>query len=316
MNERQLLDNLFDELWPLARSITGKGIAESFSIIQKYLPLQIDKTPTGKKIYDWEVPMEWELNSAKLFDPNGNIICDAERNNLEVVSYSEPIDKEFELDELLPHIHSIPHLPDAIPYVTSYYKKNWGFCMSEKTKKSLSKGKYRVKIDTKFIKGNVLMGHQSIKGLSDKEILLTSYLCHPSMANNELSGPLVLIGLFNRIKKWKKHRFTYRFLINPETIGALCYIHKYKDHLDQNLYAGLVLTCLGGKDVNSIRYKASRINNSHFNNLVKYYSKNDERWIYKEFSPLDGSDERQYCAPGFNFPVGQVARDKYGYDKD
>jgi len=316
MNEHKLLNQLFDELWPLDRSITGKGIADSFSIIQNYLPLEIEKTPSGKQIYDWEVPLEWHLTSAKLFDPYGNVICDSTRNNLEVVNYSEPINAEFDLDELLPHLHSIPRLPEAIPYVTSYYKKNWGFCMPDKVKQSLTKGKYKVEINTKFINGNVLIGQCEIKGLSKKEILLTSYICHPSLANNELSGPLVLVGLFNRLKKWENHRFTYRFLLNPETIGALCYIHKYERHLRENLHGGLVLTCLGGKDVESLRYKASRLKDSHFNYLMKHYSNNSNKWIYKDFSPLDGSDERQYCSPGFNFPVGQIARDKYGYDKD
>lgn len=313
--EYRFYDRLFEKLWPITRSITGKGIKKSFDIINEYMPIKLEKTKSGTKVYDWKIPLEWQFNSAKLFGPDGEIYCDSDRNNLEVVNYSAPMNDYFNLEEIKEKIHSIPETPDAIPYVTSYYKEDWGFCMPHNKKLELPNGKYKVEIDSSFIKGNVITGHAKISGNSSKEILLSSYLCHPSMANNELSGPLVLVGLYNRIKKWKKHNYSYRFLLNPETIGSLCFIKNHESHLRKNLLGGLILTCLGGKNVNSLRYKASRKENSHFNNLVKYYQNKKDNWIYEDFSPLGGSDERQYCAPGFNFPVGQIARDVYGEDK-
>jgi aminopeptidase-like protein len=315
MNEKELLNQLFDELFPLMRSITGPGIEESMQMFNKHMPLSISKVPSGTKVYDWTVPPEWHFRQAKLIAPDGHIVCDASVNNLHVVNYSEPIDKEMTLEELEPYLHSIPELPSAIPYITSYYKRKWGFCLSHNKRKKLKPGKYRAIIDAEFVDGGVPFAQCLLQGESPKEILLTSYLCHPSLANNELSGPLALLGLFNRIKSWDKRRYSYRFLINPETIGSLCFLHDHAEELKQNIVSGLTLTCLGGPAEN-LKYKSSRLKDSLVNQVFLYENKTTSLPIeVVPFTPLGGSDERQFCAPGFNFPMGQISRTTYGeYD--
>lgn len=311
--ELELLNKVFDDLFPICRSITGPGIEQSIEYLQRYLPLKLEKVATGTKVFDWDVPKEWHFKRARLWGPSDELICDSEVNNLHVVNYSEPVDKILSLEELEPYIHSIEKLPDAIPYVTSYYNRTWGFCLSHKQRKNLKKGDYRVLIESSFKDGGVPFAHCSLSGESEKEVLLTSYLCHPSMANNELSGPLTLLGLYLRISNWRKRRFSYRFLLNPETIGSLCFIHSYESHLRENLYYGLILTCTGGPK-SELRYKASKREENLLNELVRYKSE-ASNWRYQPFTPLSGSDERQYCSPGFNFPMGQVSRTPYGqYD--
>ena len=314
-NNKEFINTCFDDLFPILRSITGPGIEESIDYFSKFMPLKKEKVKTGTKVFDWDVPVEWHLKHAYLQGPNGEIICDTDTSNLHIVNYSEPIDDYFTLDNLQPHLHSLENLPDAIPYVTSYYKRTWGFCLPHKIREKLKEGKYRVKIESEFKSdGGVLFAHCVLEGESKREILLTSYLCHPSLANNELSGPLVLLQLYNRIKEWEDRHFTYRFLLNPETIGSLCFLSKYHKHLKDNLEAGLVLTCLGGPE-KQLRYKASRTDQCLFNDVVYTLSKEDNRWKYDKFSPIEGSDERQYCSPGFNLPMGQIARSVYGkYD--
>lgn len=315
MNEKELLNQLFDELFPLMRSISGPGIEKSIDIFGRYMPLNITKIRTGTKVFDWTVPPEWHFKQAKLFDPEGNVVCDAEVNNLHVVNYSEPVDMEITLKELEAHLHSIPELPTAIPYVTSYYKKTWGFCLAHNDRMKLQSGKYRAIIDTEFIEGGVPFAQCFLEGESTKEILISSYLCHPSLANNELSGPLVLLGLYNRIKKWNKRRYSYRFLLNPETIGALCFLHVHSKELKKNLVSGLILTCVGGPS-KQLKYKSSRLKDSLVNNVFKYDKKVTSMPIeVVPFTPVRGSDERQYCSPGFNLPIGQISRTTYGnYD--
>lgn len=315
MKELELLNSLFDELFPIMRSITGPGIEKSIDIFKRYMPLEITKIPTGTQVFDWTVPPEWHFKEAILIAPNGDVVCDAKKNNLHVVNYSEAIDKELSLKELQSHLHSIPELPEAIPYVTSYYKKNWGFCISHNQRKKLKDGTYKVIIKTKFVDGGVPFAQCKLEGESEKEILLTSYLCHPSLANNELSGPLALLALYNRIKRWEKRRFTYRFLLNPETIGSLCFLYKHGKELKKNLKSGLILTCVGGPS-NQLRYKSSRQKDSLINKTMNYDKLNVALPIeIIPFSPLGGSDERQYCSAGFNLPMGQISRTTYGnYD--
>ncbi|MCP4595915.1 DUF4910 domain-containing protein [Neptuniibacter sp.] len=315
-NEEELLSQCFDSLFPICRSITGPGLEQSIALFKEYMPLQIEKIPTGTQVFDWEVPPEWHFKRARLWGPNGEVVCDTNESNLHVVNYSEPVNRSIELEELQKHLHSIPSLPEAIPYVTSYYNRSWGFCLPHKQRQELQPGTYKVEIDSSFFhEGGVPFAHCTIVGESSREILLTSYLCHPSLANNELSGPLVLLGLHNRIQQWSKRRFSYRFLLNPETIGSLCFLSKYYRHLQSNLEAGLILTCVGGPESN-LKYKSSRMANSLFDSYVSYLADhNPTIWKALPFNPLGGSDERQYCSPGFNLPMGQISRTTYGqYD--
>lgn len=313
--EYALLDALYDELLPLCRSITGPGLEASYDVFARHMPLAVEKVPSGSRVFDWTVPPEWHLRRARLWAPGGELVCDSDECNLHVVNYSQPMHGEFDLEELQVHLHSLEHLPTAIPYVTSYYSPAWGFCLSHEQRRALPEGRYRVEIDSELRDdGGVPFAHCVLPGESDEEILLSSYLCHPSLANNELSGPLALLAVFQRLQQWPRRRFSYRFVLNPETIGALCFLSRYGEHLQRNLRAGLVLTCVGGP-ARSLRYKASRPANSVFDDVVAALASSEEGWSSEPFSPLNGSDERQYCSPGFNLPIGQVARSIYGdYD--
>jgi aminopeptidase-like protein len=298
---------LFDELFPILRSITGPGLRQSYGILSRYMPLEVSSIPTGEKVFDWTVPQEWHCQDAYLIDPNGEKIADMQRLNLEVVNYSEPVEREINLEELQQHLYSLPNQPEAIPYVTSYYQKRWGFCLKDSVRKKLIPGSYRAVIKSQFVDGHLDIAQTVLKGKSDKEILLSSYLCHPSMANNELSGPLVLLGLYERIKRWKNRRYTYRFVLNPETIGSLGVLHLQGQHFKKNMLAGLVINCMGGKS-DEIAFKHSRNENSVLDKLLTHLTKYNFKHENVAFTPLKGSDERQYNSPGFQLPVCCVSR--------
>ncbi len=302
-------NRIFDRLFPICRSIAGEGYNNSLNILREYINFKILKYRSGKKIFDWVVPNEWYIKEAFIKKNNEKII-DFKNNNLHVNSYSTPVNKIISLEQLQQHLFSLKKYPKLIPYVTSYYKKNWGFSIEHEKRKKLKKGNYQVVINSSFKKGFVKNGLAKIEGNSSKTVLLSSYLCHPSMANNELSGPLVMLGLYEKIKKWKKINFSYYFLINPETIGSVCFLSTYKNILKKNLQSGLVLTCLGGPN-KKLSYKKSRLGNSSLDRLFMYYSKKNN-FLIRDFSPESGSDERQYCSSENNLPVGQIVRTMYG----
>jgi aminopeptidase-like protein len=308
-----LLDSLFDELFPILRSISGPGLRRSLDILARHMPLETEVVPTGTRVFDWEVPPEWHMRSARLTGPNGRTIADASVSSLHVLNYSAAVDTVLSREALERHLHSLPALPDAIPYVTSYYNRNWGFCLSHTARQSLPPGDYRAVIDSEFVMGGIPVAHCVLPGESAAEVLLSSYLCHPSLANNELSGPLVLLGLYRRLAAWPRRRYSYRFVINPETIGSLCYLYHQADHLRRHMAYGMVLTCVGGPQAN-LSYKMSRRGDSVLD-LVMLARAEAGRARVREFDPTSGSDERQYCSPGFNLPMGQIARTIYGeYD--
>ena len=302
-------NKIFDKLFPLNRSIIGKGYQNSLKIIKKYIPLKDNKYKSGSKIFDWIVPNEWKINNA-FIKFKGKKIIDLKKNNLHVVNYSSKVKQVLNLNNLQKNLYSLKDNPNSIPYVTSYYEKNWGFCMSHNNRKNLKKGDYECFIDSKFKKGSLINGLTKLKGKSKKINLLSTYLCHPSMANNELSGPLVLIGLYERIKNWKNRNFTYYFLVNPETIGSLCFLKTHGNLLKKCLNSGLVLTCLGGPQ-KQLSYKLSKSENSTLDKLFKYLAINKKCKI-RAFDATSGSDERQYNSPGFNLKVGNVCRTVYG----
>lgn len=311
MNELAEMNQLFDELFPIMRSITGEGVRETIRILQKYVPLEMERIPTGTQVFDWEIPKEWVIREAWIKDEHGNTIVDIKDLNLHVVNYSEPIDEWLTLEELKPHIYTVPHLPEAVPYVISYYKERWGFCMSQKQLDSLPEGNYHVYIDSEKIDGELNFAHCILPGKSEKEVLISTYICHPSMANNELSGPIVAAFLYNRLKQWKERQLTYRFVFVPETIGSIAYLYKYGTHLKKYLYSGAVLTCLGGKE-HRLNYKMSRNPNAPLNHLITYLNEKENYGMpVRPFTPLNGSDERQYCSPGFNLSVGQFSKMTY-----
>lgn len=307
--------NLAKKLWPLNRSISGDGLRSSLKELKKICPeIIIKEIPSGKKVFDWRVPDEWKINSAFIITPDGKKICDFKKNNLHVLNYSIGIKKKITLNQLSKKLYSIPSLPKAIPYKTTYYSKDWGFCISHDQKKKLKKGMYSINIDAHHFKGNMSYGEILIKGKSKKEVLFSTYLCHPSMANNELSGPCVSVFLAKWIQKLKKRKYSYRIIFLPETIGSIAYISKNLKKLKKNVVAGFNLTCLG--DDRTYSYLPSKNGSTLSDNVAKYalrlkYPK------FKKYKWIDrGSDERQYCSPGIDLPIATIMRTKYGEYKE
>ena len=313
------LEKIFDELFPICRSITGNGYRKSFNIIKRFIPFKKYKYQTGKKVFDWSIPKEWNIKNAYVANLKGEKIIDFKKNNLHVMNYSTPVNKIMTFSSLDRNLYSIKNQPNDIPYVTSYYKKNWGFCLSHNQRIKLSNENYKVFIDSSLKKGFVEWGEYILKknvkdnSIKKDTILISSYLCHPSMANNELSGPLIQILIFLKLKRLKKRRFNYLFAINPETIGSICLIHKNLKFLKENLFSGIVLTCLGGPE-KKLSYKLSRAGNSVFDKKFIQMAKN-KKVKTREFD-TNGSDERQYCSSECNLPVGQLARTVYGQNKE
>jgi aminopeptidase-like protein len=305
------IEHYFDRLFPIARSLTGNGVRESLSILKEIIDLDVKEVPTGTKALDWIIPKEWNAREAYIITPDGKRIADFTANNLHLMGYSIPFEGKVSYEELIKHLITRLDYPDAIPYATSYYNERWGFCLTHDEFLSLPKtGEYYVKIDSTLAEGYMTYGDCVLKGSSNYEILFTSYICHPSMANNELSGPLAVAFLYQQIKNIPNRKYTYRFFIGPETIGAIYYLSQLGDHFRGFLEAGLVLTCCG--DRGNFTFKKSR-SNSYLNQLVPHllHHSHPHRHSIREFFPM-GSDERQYCSPGFNLPVGCFTRTLYG----
>lgn len=302
---------LMKRLWPINRSITGEGLRQTLKMIQSHLPeLKIYEVPSGTKVLDWEIPEEWEIKEAYLQDPDGQKIADFSKNNLHVVGYSTHVDGEFSLEELEPHLFSRPDMPNAIPYVTSYYNKYWGFCLPDETKKSLKPGRYKAYINAKHFKGSLSYGELLVKGKSEKEVFISTYCCHPSMANNELSGPCVATALADWVTAKADLKYTYRFVFAPETIGAAAYLDKHLHHLKSNVIAAFNLTCVG--DERNWSYLPSRIGNSYTDRIakhvLKHYTESFEAYTWSD----RGSDEKMYCAPFVDLPMVSIMRSKHG----
>lgn len=303
------IEDYFDRLFSVNRSLTGDGVRATLQILQEVIDLQICEVPSNVQALDWTIPREWNIREAYILTPEGRRVADIAVNNLHVVGYSVAVDGEFSFEELALHIITRPDLPEAIPYATSYYEERWGFCMAHADFLQLPRtGKYKVKIDATLAPGSMTYGEAVLKGETPYELLFTSYVCHPQMANNELSGPLVVAFLFRELKKLRHRKYTYRFLLGPETIGALYYLDQYGDHFRKYLEAGLVLTCCG--DAGPFTYKMSRAE-SYIDRLVPHLLSSFPKHKVLPFFPM-GSDERQYGSPGFNLPVGCLSRSMYG----
>ncbi len=302
--------SLMERLFPICRSLTGNGNRQTLNILKEYIPIEIKEVPSGTKVFDWEVPDEWNIKDAFIKTPDGKKVVDFKNNNLHLVGYSEPFEGKIKLDELKNHIYTLPDQPDLIPYVTSYYQRRWGFCLSENQFKTLKNGIYEIQIDSTLEPGNLTYADLIVKGKSKKEILISTYICHPSLANNELSGPVISTFLAKYLLENNDNYYSYRFVFAPETIGTITYLSKHIEELKRNVIAGYVLTCIG--DSGSFSYLQSRKENTLVDRVTMHVLKHTE----KEYELYDylasGSDERQYCSPGIDLPVGSLMRTKYG----
>ena len=299
------------ELWPINRSITGDGVRETLRKISKHLPeLKIKSMPSGTNVFDWTIPKEWNVKEAYIITPGGKKICDFSKNNLHLVGYSVPFDGEVELNELKKHLFTLPDKPNAIPYITSYYEERWGFCLTQEEFDVLENGTYKVVIKSTLLNGELNFGELLIKGKSNKEIFLSTYICHPSMANNELSGPTVVTFLAKWIKEIKDRDYNYRIIFIPETIGSIAYLSCNYKEMKNKILAGFNVSCVG--DDRAYSYVPSRNGKTISDVIAKHVLKwTDPNFI--EYTWLDrGSDERQYCAPGIDLPIASILRTKYG----
>ena len=311
MNVGQNMYQLAERLFPICRSLTGNGFRESLRILTDGLAdFRTYEIPTGTQVFDWTVPKEWNIRGGYIETLDGKRIIDFADTNLHVMGYSTLVDAVISREELLEHVYTQPDQPDWIPYVTSYYKERWGFCMSEKQKQALTEEQYHVVIDSELKEGSLTLGDIVIKGETDQEIMFTTYLCHPSMANNELSGPVVWRALIDYVMAMPKRRYTYRFVINPETIGSIAYLSKNNEYLQSHLKAGFVLSCVG------VNRTYSYVESKYANTLADRVVQNVLLFHYpdyKHFTFLDrGSDERQYNSADVNLPVCGICRSKYG----
>ena len=296
------------ELYPICRSITGEGIRRTMALIEKRIPLRTVEVPTGTPVFDWSVPREWNIRDAYIKGPDGRRVADFQQCNLHVLNYSAPVRAIVPLRELKLHLFSLPESPDWIPYRTSYYQENWGFCLSHNQLLALEDGNYEVCIDSTLEDGHLTYGECYLRGRSADEILISCHACHPSLANDNLSGLSVATSLAQFLCGRDLH-YSYRFLFIPGTIGAITWLAQNCETVER-IRHGLVLTCVG--DAGGFHYKKSRRGNAEIDRAVAQVLRHcGEAAEILEFSPY-GYDERQYCSPGFNLPVGCLMRSVWG----
>ena len=314
LNKKSMYD-LAKILFPLSRSLTGLGIKKSYEIFQiLHKEFKIIKFKTGEKVGDWEIPEEWNIQDAYIELENGSKICEFKKCNLSVVGYSIPINKTITYGELIKHMHFRKDLPNAIPYVTSYYKRNWGFCIEfNKFKQLQTKEKYKCVIKSELKSGSLELIEALIpsnnKRENLKEIFFSSYLCHPSMANNELSGPVLINKILDYVKTLQARKYNYRFVLLPETIGSIAYLSKKSSELIQKVECGYNLSCCG--DENRFTHLESPFGDNLADTALKAALIGKDNVVTKSFLER-GSDERQYCSSELNLPIGQVSRTIYG----
>ena len=302
------MHRLATELYPICRSITGMGVRKTLQIVQRSVPLRIHEVSTGTKVFDWEVPREWNIRDAYIADSAGKRVVDFNDHNLHVLNYSTPVRTKVSRKELGEHVFTLPDKPDLIPYKTSYYRENWGFCMSQRQWDAMTDGEYEAVIDSSLEAGSLTYGELFLPGDSDEEFLFSTHVCHPSLANDNLSG-IVLLGKLAEILEEVDRRFSYRFLFVPGTIGSITWLAQNEANLGKIRF-GLVTACVG--DSGRFTYKKSRRENAETDRIVQYVlERGQKQYSLRSFSPY-GYDERQYCSPAFDLPVGHLSRTPHG----
>ena len=288
-----------EELYPLCRSLTGDGVRETLRRLQRRVPLTLHEVPTGTPVFDWTIPREWNIRDAYVKNARGERVIDFRESNLHVVSYSMPVQRRMSLAELRPHLHTLADRPDWVPYRASFYSDTWGFCLSQRRLDALADGEYEVCIDSSLEPGSLTYGEYLVPGESTDEVLISVHVCHPSLANDNLSGIAVAAGLAEALTPLAL-RYSYRFLFIPGTIGAIAWLARNCDQAARIRY-GLVLTGIG--DSAGFHYKKSRRGDAEIDRAVAHVLRHcGEPFEILDFSPY-GYDERQYCSPGFNLPV-------------
>lgn len=302
------MHSLIAELFPICRSITGDGVRETLRRVGGIVPLEIHEVPTGTQVFDWTIPKEWNINDAYIKDSKGDRVVDFRRSNLHVISYSLPVRGRMSLEELKKHIYTLPEHPDWIPYRTSYYQERWGFCLNQNQLSGMPDEEYEVCIDSTLKPGHLTYGEFVIKGMTTEEILFSCHVCHPSLCNDNLSGVALLAFLARHLRPLSL-RYTYRFLFIPGTIGSIAWLCLNEEKTER-IKHGLVAACLGDTGIST--YKKSRRGNAEIDQAVAHVLKTSG----KEYQIIDffpyGYDERQYCSPGFNLPVGCLMRTPHG----
>lgn len=301
------LHALVSRLFPICRSITGNGVRETLAILSEHIDIKVREVPSGTPAFDWTAPQEWTVRNAYIRTASGRVVVDFAQSNLHLVSYSEPIARRMPLSELRVHLHTLPDQPDLIPYRTSYYSRDWGFCMRHRDYLSLEEGDYDILVDTTLADGSLTYGEVFLPGTTEREVLLTAHICHPSLANDNCSG-LAVLTLLARMLAGRRNRYGYRFLFAPGTIGALCWLASNEDGLAR-IDHGLVVSCIG--DGGGPVYKRSRRGDATIDRVLESVRCAGRKVKMLDFSPY-GYDERQFCSPGFNLPVGLLQRSAFG----
>ena len=299
---------LVRELYPICRSITGNGVRQSLALLGQHIPIDVTEVPTGTRVFDWSVPREWNISDAYIENAAGERVVDFRASNLHVLNYSAPVCKVMPLEELKAHIYTLPGQPDLVPYRTSYYEERWGFCMSQRALDALPPGNYKAVVESTLADGSLTYGECVLPGESEDEVLFSAHICHPSLANDNCSGLAVLTMLAAELAQ-RPRRYTYRFIFAPGTIGAITWLARNEHRVDR-IKHGLVVSCLG--DGGGPMYKRSRRGDAMIDRaLVHVVQHSSPAARIREFVPY-GYDERQYCSPGFNLPVGLLQRSEYG----
>lgn len=301
---------LVERLYPLCRSITGDGVRATLDIVGEYVPLRVHEVPTGTRVLDWTVPQEWNIRDAYVADADGRRVVDFAASSLHVLGYSVPVSATMPLAELREHLHTLPDHPSWVPYRTSYYTPQWGFCLAQETLDALPDGEYEVRIDSTLADGHLTYAEHVVPGQVSDEVIVSCHICHPSLANDNLAGVAVAVSLARELAERTPY-YTYRFIFAPGTIGAITWLARNAERVERVRH-GLVLACAG--DRGQVTYKQSRRGDAEIDRVLRHVLKVSGRpHRIQEFTPY-GYDERQYCSPGFDLGVGSLGRTPYaGY---